>query len=106
MSKKIRVLMKRPDSDWYTTYISDSLENLQNTVGGYIETVTITDSLVVVCNEEGRIHGLEHNTTLLGVDFVGTIFVCGVDGDEFADCEISLKVWKALISSYTDGGCK
>lgn len=43
MSKKIRVLMKRPDSDWYVTNISDTLENLQNTVDGYIETVTIAE---------------------------------------------------------------
>ena len=40
--EKINVIIKRPDEAiGHVCYISDSLENLQKTVGGYIETLTI-----------------------------------------------------------------
>ena len=40
--KRIKVIIKRPDEKYgHVTYISDSLENLQKTVGGPIEIVSI-----------------------------------------------------------------
>lgn len=37
--RKLKMYALRPDRETgYTTYISDSLENLQSFVGGYIET--------------------------------------------------------------------
>lgn len=71
--------------------ISDTLENLQKTVGGYIETVTLFSDLVVICDEEGRIKGKPHCCNICGVDFCGTVILAGVDGDEFADipCEFA-----------------
>lgn len=57
--KKIRCFLKRPESDWYSTCSSTSLNNLQRIVGGYIETVTFPElGVVVICNEEGRLLGL------------------------------------------------
>lgn len=58
MSVKIKVIIKRPGVKPYATNISDSLENLQRTVDGYIETVTLAENLVLICNEEGRIRKL------------------------------------------------
>ena len=65
--------------------IPNTLEELQATVGGYIETVTIAADAVVICNEEGRLMGMAHNIEFLGVDFVGPILITGTHGDEFAD---------------------
>ena len=49
---KIKVYVKRPDEKiGHSTWISNTLENLQKTVEGYIETVTFGD-YVVICNEE------------------------------------------------------
>ncbi len=79
---KIKVLIKQPGKAPYTTWISDTLENLQRTVGGYIETVTLTRNLVVICDEEGRLKGKPHNCTVGGVEFVGDIIVAGVEGEE------------------------
>lgn len=95
--RKIKAYVKRPDSDWYSTWLSDSLENLQRFVGGYIETVTLAEDVVIVCNEEGKLRRLPYNCTIAGEPFVGTIFACGVDGEEFADMPISLKEWKEVI---------
>lgn len=54
-------------------------------VGGYIETVTFAQDACVICNEEGRLLGMEDNCRFLGVDFVGPILVVGVDGEKFTD---------------------
>ena len=95
---KIKAIIKRPDEEFgHMTWISDTLENLQKTVGGYIETVTLASDLVVICNEEGRLLGLEPNCTVCGIDFVGTIIVVGVQGDAFADVPIELGEWKKWI---------
>lgn len=38
-----------------------SLENMQKFVGGYIEAVRVTDTIVIWINEEGKLEGLEGN---------------------------------------------
>lgn len=84
---KIKVLIKRPDEEvGHITYISNTLENLQRTVGGYIQVVPlITEDAVIICNEEGKLLGLEPNFTYQRDMIVGTVILAGVDGDEFAD---------------------
>ena len=62
----------------------NDLKAFQKAVGGYIETVTLATDLVIICNEEGRLQRLPHNTTVFGVDFCGTIIAAGVKGEEFA----------------------
>lgn len=107
--RKIKMIAKRPDSLPYATWISDTLENLQNFVGGYIETVTlcpqavdedgecVLPGLVVICNEEGRLRNLEYNCEVDGIDFVGTILFAGVRGDEFDDIPITFQVFKTMF---------
>ena len=64
--------------------IPNTLEALQEKVGGYIETVTFATDACIICNEEGRLMGLPYNCDLLGVTFVGPILIVGIDGEEFA----------------------
>ena len=82
---KIGVIIKEPGRVPRHVNVSNTLENLQKTVGGYIETVTLCSDLVVICDEEGRIKGKPHCCNIGGVDFCGTVILAGVDGDEFAD---------------------
>lgn len=105
MAEKIKVFIKRPDSGWYSTNISNTLENFQRTVEGFIEIVPFTSDAVIVCNEEGRLRDLPFNCNLIGVDFVGTIFVVGVDDEEnqgFCDVPITFKEWKELLQADAD----
>lgn len=97
MGEKIKVFIKRPDSDWYATNISNTLENFQRTVGGFIETVQLFQDSTIVCNEEGRLLDLPFNTEIFGINFFGTIFLVGVDKDEFCDVPCSLKDWKVIL---------
>lgn len=102
---KIKCIIKRPDEPiGHMTAISVTLENLQKTVEGYIECVTICPpaeehpGVVVICNEEARLKGLEWNCELDGIDYVGTIIVIGCQGEEFCDIPITFEEYKELLS--------
>lgn len=98
---KIRVIIKRPDELYgHVANISHSLENLQKTVGGYIETFHLTEDVVVICNEEGKLENLPHNMNLHGEELVGTIIVCGIEGDELTDLGISFDEWKYVVDVF------
>ena len=87
--KKINVLIKDPGKKPRHVNISDSLGNLQKTVDGFIETVTIAKDLVIIFKEEGLIRNLPYNCTIYGVALYGTIIICGVDGDGSANLPCS-----------------
>ena len=103
---KIRAIIKRPDEEYgHVADISATLENLQKTVGGYIETVGLTESDVIIVNEEGKLLGLEKNLRMYGDTvyadtLVGTIIVLGTEGDEFTDVKIDFGTWKKLIDKW------
>lgn len=91
--KKISVIIAEPGKLPRCVSISPTLENLQKIVGGYIETVTLPEGYVIICNEEGRLIGLPQNY----YGFRGTIIYAGVDGDEFADFPLS---WEQFMTKY------
>ena len=99
MSEVISALLKRPGEIPRHVNVSNSLEALQKNVEGYIETVTIAQDLVIICNEEGRIREMPYNCTICGVDFVGPILMVGRKGTEFADLPVDWKILKKLFSS-------
>lgn len=84
--------------------IENTLEALQEAVGGYIETVTLVpDRVVMIVNEEGLIRSLPCNlaaSIVAGFGIVGTTIVVGVDGEEFCDVPEGIieKIRKALPS--------
>lgn len=82
----MKVLFKGVGQPVRALTIKNDLEDMQSLVGGYIETVQLTENVVMVVNEEGKLHGLEPNFLLWNDYIVGDVFFCGVDGEEFADC--------------------
>ena len=81
---KIQVYVKRPGENPELTKINNDLKTLQGIVDGYIEAVTLTSDLVIICNEDGKLLGLDHNCRILGEDFVGTLIFAGKRGSQFA----------------------
>ena len=71
------------------TDIENTLEALQKSVDGYIETITLVQGrAVMIVNEEGLLRGLGINplaTALYGSAIVGVAVVVGIDGEEFCD---------------------
>ena len=92
MAEKIRVMIKEPGESWELREVDNTLKYLQMLVGGYIETVTVRDDLVLIVNEEGVLQELEPNMYVCGHWLRGTIVAVGVQGEGFADCPIS-KPW-------------
>jgi hypothetical protein len=103
--KKVRVIIKNPGEIPHVTAISSALKNLQSHVGGYIEAVTYYDkSMIVLCNEEGRLKNLPPNCTVGGVDFVGTIVFIGYKGEEFDDLPIPFPEFKKTFPHLWEKG--
>ena len=115
MSKKIKCIIKRPDEQFgHVTWISDALENLQKTVSGYIETVTLDNGVVLICNEDGKLRDMPYNFTVrrmmlngflsgllsLRNPIFGTVIACGAEGDQLADVPIDFNEWKALLCEW------
>lgn len=83
--RQILIIKKKPGkAPEIEQFFENSLESFQKAVGGYIETVTFASNACVICNEEGRLMDLPYNCNFYGVDFVGTILIVGVKGEEFA----------------------
>ena len=102
--RRIKAIIKRPDEKYgHMTHVSDTLENLQRTVGGYIEVISPREDVIIICNEEGKLMGLPVNMKVDSDYLVGTIIVCGADGEEFADVPISFQEWKRMVDTWSFG---
>ena len=97
MARKISVIIKRPGEKPYHTNISNTLENLQKTVGGYIEVVRIASDVCFIVDEEGLLKGLPYNFSVYGTNLFGTAVFCGVDGEDFTDMPVTFEQAKRLF---------
>lgn len=70
MTDTIKIIAKRVGEDPVDETIEDSLEALQEFVGGYIEHVQIRPGLGLICNEEGLINGSHYNCRVEGGYFI------------------------------------
>lgn len=102
--KKIKCIVKRPDEEYgHMTNVSNRLENLQRTVGGYIEIVPIINNLedgasvVCICDEDGKNKGYDKNFRLYGDVLVGTVIICGAKGEDLTDIPINFQTWKKVL---------
>jgi hypothetical protein len=81
----MKIFLKAPGQTPQQIVTLNDLHHLQELVGGYIETVTLFEDLCIICDEEGRLKEKPFNCEIFGIDFVGTILIVGVDGEEFTD---------------------
>lgn len=86
---KLKVLLVEPEKKPRAVEIDNTLEALQELVGGYIESIyPFDDEVALVCNEEGKITGLPLNRALYGDDgemyelIAGNFFIIGAPEDE------------------------
>lgn len=80
----MRVMSKEPGKGWKVAEIENTLEALQQGVGGKLEAVTLDSDACILCNEEGRLLGMPYNITICGVSFVGPLLIVGIAGEDFA----------------------
>lgn len=82
--------------------IDGSLESLQKEVGGLIQaTYPWDDKVALICNDEGKLMGLEFNRPLYNADaqmydyVVGTFLIVGLTEDDFGSLS------DEMIEKYT-----
>lgn len=61
----------------YITEFTDTLEYLQDYVGGYIDIVSLNSDIDLVINDEGKIHQLPTNRARIGGNGRVADFICG-----------------------------
>lgn len=90
--EKIRALLVKPNEIPKEVFIENTLEAKQEIVGGYIQMchpVLHDDTAVIICNEEGKLMGLEPNRTLYLESGEPYDIICGdfivVDAPEDSD---------------------
>ena len=84
--KEITALMVEPNKHPIITTIKNDLDSLQKAVSigadyqGLIEIIGIDDGVCILCNEDGKLIGLEGNRRV-GTDIIaGVFYVVGEDG--------------------------
>ena len=104
---KIKVLLIKPKEKAKCVEIENTLESLQSTVGGYIETVyPFKDDVVLICNDEGINLNLDLNRPLIhnGVLYdviCGDFIVAGTTVDDFASLtEEQINKYKTYYDRY------
>ena len=100
----MRVLVVEPEQRPEVKEIDDSLKTMQSIVDGLIQPVYLGDSVVLVCNDEGRLMDLPANRGLRDkegqiYDIVfGTFFLCGAP----TDCDHFTSLTPEQIKTYQE----
>lgn len=83
MKEDLRILMVEPQKVPYEASVPHELTAMQQTVGGLIEVVRNGDGTLIICNEEGKLLGMEGNRRIPGDVLAGPFFVVGDAGETF-----------------------
>ena len=108
MNSTLTVLEIMPGRKPEKVAMPHTLEAMQERVGGYIQAIyPYEDPVVIVCNEEGKLMGMEPNRAIrdLGskeiMDIIcGPFFVCGLGEEDFCSLtEEQFTYYEALFHS-------
>ncbi len=93
---KIKCLLVEPNKLPKEIEIKKELEEYQRLVGGWIEEVYLPfdDDIVIICNEEGKINGMELNRDI-GRDIIAGPFL--IVGDDYDNAD-----FKSLTQEQVD----
>lgn len=95
---EIRVLVIRPGEEPQEDRIEDSLESLQEAVGGLIEcTYPFDDNAFVIGNEEAKLIGMKGNRMINGSIYAGTILIAGDNG-----CGETIDLTDEQVAKYAE----
>ena len=80
----MKVYKLEPNKSGYVKEINNTLEDLQNEVGGYIQTCNLGNGLIAIVDEEGVLKDLPANTIIPYYGVIrGNIVFARDDGEDF-----------------------
>ena len=114
----MRVILCKPDEKAVVIEMEDSLESMQNMVGGLIEEyMPWDDEVAIICNEEGKMNGLPLNRGIKDENghlqdiIAGDFFICyaPIESERFESMppeleEKYLKMFEKPERFYRDNG--
>lgn len=89
----VKILVVKPQMNPAVYHIKNELTTLQGIVDGYIEAISLPKGLVLICNEEGKLKGLQPNRRISGDIIVGTFFFCRSEDGEFTSLNDEDVLW-------------
>lgn len=97
-SVKIKVIFQNPGEISRIMTVKNDLKSMQELIGGYLETLTLPNGLVLVMDEEGRLKGLRENVRCVQFrTIVGRIFITAAEGESFRSLTVkeiqSARAW-------------
>ena len=81
IEKTIRILKIEPQNLPYKKEIANDLEGIQGEVEGLFECIYLEDNCILVCNEEGKLNGMELNRRVGNDIIAGPFFIVGDSQD-------------------------
>jgi hypothetical protein len=98
----IKVIIKRPlEPVGHIARIANRLDNLQTKVDGCIEVVRpYRANFAIICNDMGKLNGMEPNIKIPGDVLYGPIIVVGIDGADITDAPISFDYWRNQLAIW------
>ena len=100
----MKVIVLAPNEKPTVKGIDSELESMQGVVDGMIEAIyPFEDKVALVCNEEGKLCGLDPNFALVMnkrvMDvIVGTCFICGLGEEDF--CSLSDELCEKYLNLF------
>lgn len=79
----MKIVVKKAGQNPEIIKIKGELHEMQEIVGGYIEAFNVTDDILCICNEEGKLNGLSPNFRFNGDVIVGDVFFCSAGEEDF-----------------------
>lgn len=80
--KMIKALLVRVNENPEVIEIENTLKPMQDAVGGLVQCVWLSDSAVLLCNEEGKLRGLPDNRQVGPHTIQGDFLIVGDEGTE------------------------
>lgn len=81
IEERIRILKIEPQKSPYEKEINNDLEGIQGEVGGLFECIYLDEDCILVCNEEGKLNGMELNRRVCNDIIAGPFFIVGDSND-------------------------
>lgn len=96
--EKIKVVVQEPGKISEIATVVNDLKPMHELIGGYLETLTLPNGLVLVMDEEGRLKGLRENVRCVQFGtIVGRIFITAAEGESFRSLTVeeiqSARAW-------------